>query len=999
MLALRLPHLALRTVPIRPHCPASASAPVSRFVWNPRHFLFRMASTAGHEEPEWTAVKVRSTFIEYFKERGHTFVPSSSVVPLSDPTLLFTNAGMNQYKSIFLGTVDPSSDFAKLKRAVNSQKCIRAGGKHNDLDDVGKDSYHHTFFEMLGNWSFGDYFKKEAIEYSWTLLTKTYGLPADRLYVTYFEGKPDAGLEPDLEAKELWKAQGVPEDHILPGNMKDNFWEMGDQGPCGPCSEVHFDRIGGRNASHLVNEDDPNVIEIWNNVFIQYNREPDRSLKPLPNKHVDTGMGFERLVSILQNKLSNYDTDVFTPLFKTIQELTGAREYTGKFGEEDTDGIDTAYRVVADHVRTLTFAISDGGVPNNVGRGYVVRRVLRRGARYARKYFNVEIGDFFSKIVPTLVEQMGTMFSEIKQKQSDVKEILNEEEVSFAKTLDRGEIMFERFAAHSKESGSKDLSGSDVWRLYDTYGFPVDLTRLMAEERGLNIDDAAVAEAQEKAREASKGEKKAGAELVKLNVHDINAIENMADVPKTDDSPKFKRENIKATLKAIYHDGKFLQSTDEVPSGAQFGVVLDRTNFYAEQGGQEFDTGRILIDGEAEIDVQNVQLYGGYVMHTGYMNYGSLKVGNEVLCEYDEIRRQPIRNNHTGTHILNFALREVLGDEINQRGSLVAPEKLRFDFSHKAGCSDAEMVKIEELCTSYIRQNSEVYAVEVPLATAREIHGVRAVFGETYPDPVRVVSIGVPVEELLEDPKRAEWSSVSVEFCGGTHVKNTTEIKDLVILEESGIAKGIRRIVAVTGTTAHEVQRLGEEWQQKCAQLEAMEYGAEKEAMTKEYQQELNKAEFSAITKTAVRERFAKIVKSNLDQQKAAQKIENKKVLDAINEQFEKNKDSKTLVISVPVSSSSKAVQEAIKTISSKQKDKTVYILGKAEDKIIHGCFVSADAQGKGADAAKWSTSVADIVGGKAGGKGATSLGQGPDIGKVDEAVEAARKYLEGLSL
>lgn len=440
---------------------------------------------------------------------------------------------MNQFKAIFLGTVDRDSDFAKLKRAANSQKCIRAGGKHNDLDDVGKDSYHHTFFEMLGNWSFGDYFKEEAIQLSWQLLTKVYGLQPDRLYVTYFEGKADAGLDPDTEARDFWLAQGVPEDHILTGDMKDNFWEMGDQGPCGPCSEIHYDRIGGRNASHLVNQDDPNVIEIWNNVFIQYNREPDKSLKSLPNKHVDTGMGFERLVSILQNKPSNYDTDVFTPLFARIQEITGAREYQGKFGEEDADGVDTAYRVVADHVRLLTFAISDGGVPNNVGRGYVVRRVLRRGARYARKYFNTDIGSFFSKLVPTLVEQMGDMFPEIKKKQDEVKEILDEEEVSFAKTLDRGESMFEKYAQNCKSSGTKTLAGADVWRLYDTYGFPVDLTRLMCDERGLEIIDKDVAEAQEKAREASKGEKKAGATLVKLDVHDISTLENMPDVPKT----------------------------------------------------------------------------------------------------------------------------------------------------------------------------------------------------------------------------------------------------------------------------------------------------------------------------------------------------------------------------------------------------------------------------------------------------------------------------------
>ena len=721
---------------------------------------------------------------------------------------------------------------------------------------------------MLGNWSFGDYFKKEAISFSWELLTKVYGLESDRLYVTYFEGDKAGGLEPDLEAKEYWKAVGVAEDHILPGNMKDNFWEMGDQGPCGPCSEVHYDRIGGRNAAHLVNMDDPNVLEIWNNVFIQYNRETDRSLQSLPNKHVDTGMGFERLVSVLQNKMSNYDTDCFTPLFARIQEVTGVREYSGKFGEEDADGIDTAYRVVADHVRTLTFAISDGGVPNNVGRGYVVRRVLRRGARYARKYLSTEIGDFFSKIVPTLVEQMGDMFPEIRKKEQDVKEILNEEELSFAKTLDRGENMFEKYAQQCKDQGSKELSGADVWRLYDTYGFPVDLTQLMAEERGLTINDEAVAEAQAKAKEASKGEKKAASGLVKLDVHDLGKLDGMNSVTKTDDSHKFGRDNITASIKAIYHNKQFLDSTKDIPEGEQFGLILDKTNFYAEQGGQEFDTGKILIDGEAELDVQNVQVYAGYVLHTGFMTYGSFKVDDAVICEYDELRRHPLRNNHTGTHILNFALREILGDDINQKGSLVAPEKLRFDFSHKSGISDEDLVKIENKSTAYIRQNSVVYALDVPLSTAQHINGVRAVFGETYPDPVRVVSVGVPVEQLLEDVKNPEWANVSVEFCGGTHVDKTGEIKELVILEESGIAKGIRRIIAVTGQAAHDVQREAEDFTKEIERLEKMSYSAEKDQMCKQTQVQLNQLTISAITKSKLKERFAKIVKVSNSRQK-----------------------------------------------------------------------------------------------------------------------------------
>ena len=798
---------------------------------------------------------------------------------------------------------------------------------------------------MLGNWSFGDYFKKEAIQYSWELLTKVYGLEPDRLYVTYFEGNKAGRLEPDLEARDVWKSVGVADDHILTGNMKDNFWEMGDQGPCGPCSEIHYDRIGGRNAAHLVNQDDPNVLEIWNNVFIEYNREPDRSLRSLPSKHVDTGLGYERLVSVLQNKMSNYDTDVFTPLFKTIQEVTGAREYRGKFGNEDSDGIDTAYRVVADHVRTLVFAISDGAAPNNEGRGYVVRRVLRRGARYARKYFNSDIGSFFSKVVPTLIKQMGDMFPEIKRKESDVIEILNEEEESFAKTLDRGEKQFENYAQQAKQKLSKKLHGADVWRLYDTFGFPVDLTRLMAEERALEIDDAEFEEARLKAKEASKGAKKTAADLVKLDVHDINTLSNMSSVTKTDDSAKFGRGNITSKIQTVYHGKEFLESTKDVKEGEQLGLIVDRTNFYAEQGGQENDTGKIIIDGVAELEVTNVQIYAGYVLHTGFMKYGSLSVGDEVICEYDELRRWPIRNNHTGTHILNFALREVLGDGIDQRGSLVAPEKLRFDFSHKSGVSDSELEKIEDISTKYIRQNCVVYSKDVALATAREIEGVRAIFGEAYPDPVRVVSVGVDVEDLLKNVRDPRWKKVSVEFCGGTHVQKTGDIKDLVIIEESGIAKGIRRIIAVTGEDAHEVQRIAEDFSFRLSQLEKMPHGPVKEQEVKTTSTDLNQLAISAITKSKFRERFNKIVKQQLDEQKAQLKAEAKKAVDAVTEYFAQpaNKDKKTFVAKLSISANAKAVGEVLNYVKSKSKDKSVYLFAADvhEGKVIHGCHVS----------------------------------------------------------
>ncbi|KAK8181702.1 tRNA synthetases class II (A)-domain-containing protein [Phyllosticta capitalensis] len=957
-------------------------------------------ASAADQHPTWSASKVRSTFLDYFKQNGHTFVPSSSVVPLSDPTLLFTNAGMNQYKSIFLGTVDPNSDFATLKRAVNSQKCIRAGGKHNDLDDVGKDSYHHTFFEMLGNWSFGDYFKKEAIQYSWELLTKVYGLEPDRLYVTYFEGDEKLGLEPDTEARDYWKAVGVADDHLLTGNAKDNFWEMGDQGPCGPCSEIHYDRIGGRNAASLVNQDDPNVLEIWNNVFIQYNREPDRSLRSLPQKHVDTGMGFERLVSVLQNKMSNYDTDVFTPLFKTIQDITGVREYRGKFGDEDPDGIDTAYRVVADHVRLLTFAISDGAIPDAVGRGYVVRRVLRRGARYARKYLNTDIGDFFSKIVPTLVAQVGDMFPEIKKKENDVKEILDEEEKAFAKSLDRGEVVFDKYAKQAEAAGTKKLSGADVWRLYDTYGFPEDLTLIMAEERGLTIDDAEVREAQAKAKEASKGAKKAGANLVKLDVHAIGNLQEMKVAPTQDDY-KYGRDDITAHVKAIFHpEKKFIKSTSEVAEGEQIGLILDKTNFYAEQGGQEYDTGKIMIEGssEAAFDVQNVQVSNGYVFHTGYLSYGTISVDDEVLCEYDELRRHPIRNNHTGTHVLNYALREVLGWEIDQKGSLVAPEKLRFDFSHKSGLSEQQVEKIEAISNAYIRDNRSVYIEPLALADAYKIRGVRAIFGEKYPDPVRVVSIGVSVSDIMKDPDNAEWEKLSIEFCGGTHVASTGEIKELVVLEEGGIAKGIRRIIAVTGQGAYDVQRVANEFSDEVTSLEKMPFSSDKETTAKNIQTRLNELTIPLLEKEKLRRRVAAVSKGILDEQKKLSKAENQKVLDAVKSHFESNKETKFCVLRLEYSQhTSKAITEAIKYVSTKEKDKAVYLVAgdEKEGKVAHGCYVGEHFESQGASAAEWAKAVSAIIGGKAGGKGKTAVGQGTNPEKVDDGVEEARKYLE----
>jgi len=717
-----------------------------------------------------TSKQIRQMFISYFNEQAHTFVPSSSVVPHDDPTLLFTNAGMNQFKPIFQGTVDPGSDMGKLIRAANSQKCIRAGGKHNDLDDVGKDTYHHTFFEMLGNWSFGDFFKKEAIFFAWDLLTRVFKLPKDRLYVTYFGGDEQYNLEPDTEARDIWIHTGVPAHRVLPFGMRDNFWEMGEYGPCGPCSEIHFDRIGGRDVPELVNMDDPDVLEIWNVVFMQFNKETNGELKPLPKQNVDTGMGLERIVSVIQGKMSNYDTDMFTPYFDAIHKATGVRPYSGKVGSEDVDGVDMAYRVVADHIRTLTIAITDGGKPDATGRGYVVRRILRRGVRFCTEKLNAKPG-MFASLVMTVVESLGEAFPELKKDPQMVIDIINEEEKQFLKTLSRGKRLFERTV---RNLDSSVIPGDVAWRLYDTYGFPIDLTQLMAEERKLTIDMQAYEEAKRRAQEIARGAGSGVDDSINLDVHAISELKSKGlpptnDLPKynysADDNGKYSFQSCEATVVSLRYNKGFVQ---EVCSGQQVGVLLDQTCFYAEQGGQIFDEGFItkMGDEDTEFAVRDVQVRGGYVLHIGTVE-GCLKVGDRVLCTIDGDRRSSVMKNHTGTHALNFALRKYLG-EADQRGSLVAPDRLRFDFTSKAAMTNNQIQQSEETILEIIRANNPVFAKECPLSLAKEVQGLRAVFDEVYPDPVRVLTIGVPIEQLLEDPTGPWAIKNSVEFCGGT---------------------------------------------------------------------------------------------------------------------------------------------------------------------------------------------------------------------------------------
>lgn len=667
-------------------------------------------------------------------------------------------------------------------------RCIRAGGKHNDLDDVGKDVYHHTFFEMLGNWSFGDYFKKEVTAWAWQFLTEVLELPKDRLYVTYFGGNEAAGLEPDYECKQFWIDLGVKAEHVLPGSMKDNFWEMGETGPCGPCSELHYDRIGNRSVPELVNQDDPDVLEIWNLVFIQYNRESDGSLKQLPRKHIDCGCGFERLVSVIQDKRSNYDTDLFVPIFNAIQKGTGAPLYQGRVGSDDADGIDMAYRVLADHARTLTIALSDGGYPDNTGRGYVLRRILRRAVRYATEKLNGKPG-FFASLVYTVVDLLGDAFPEVKKDPQHVIDIINEEEQQFLKTLNRGRNLLNRTIV--KLGASKEIPGDVAWRLYDTYGFPVDLTVLMAEEKGLTIDMNGYEKAKEKSYILSQGKAGGQADVINLDVHSISELQAKG-VPATNDSFKYKYvstadkdteykfETCTGSIVAIVNNEKKL--VDEVHSGEHCGLILDQTNYYAESGGQIYDQGVLtkINEDENEFIVERVYNRGGYILHVGVVE-GTLCVGDKLNVQFDVVRRRLTMNNHSATHLLNHCLLSVIGNDTDQKGSLVVPEKLRFDFSYKSGLSIEQVANVERKAQNVVNNNCKIYAKESRLADAKKIRGLRSVFDEVYPDPVRVIAFGVSVDELEQNPEGQAGEQTSVEFCGGTHLQQSGHIGEFVI--------------------------------------------------------------------------------------------------------------------------------------------------------------------------------------------------------------------------
>ena len=701
-----------------------------------------------------TSKEIRQKFLDFFASKGHTVVPSAPMVVKNDPTLMFTNAGMNQFKDIFLG-----NSKSKFPRATDSQKCLRVSGKHNDLEEVGHDTYHHTMFEMLGNWSFGDYFKTEAIDWAWELLTEVYGIDKNILYATVFEGSKEDGTSLDTEAREAW-LKHMSADHIILGNKHDNFWEMGETGPCGPCSEIHIDirtaeeKASGISGAELVNKGDPHVIEIWNIVFMQYMRMADGHLENLPAKNIDTGMGFERLCAVLQGKNSNYDSDVFTGMLSKIGELSGHR-----YGESAE--IDVAMRVIADHIRAISFSIADGQLPSNVKAGYVIRRILRRAVRYGYTFLGVN-EPFLCRLVPQLIDDMGEAYPELPKQQKLIESVIREEENAFLRTLDRGIKLLEDCMEAASES--RIISGVDAFKLYDTYGFPIDLTELIATEKGFSVDipafEAELSKQKERARNATANEFGDWTEYAQGESEFVGY-----------DSLSVSGATLLRQRTVVQKNKTMLQ------------LVFDRTPFYGEMGGEVGDTGYICSAEGERIAILNTIKENGLTVHIAE------KLPSDPASRFelsvDAARRQRIANNHSCTHLLDTALREVVGTHVEQKGSYVSDKSLRFDFSHFEKLTDEQIAAVEKRVNELVRANLPLE--EKRDATMDEAHsmGAIALFGEKYGDRVRVVKFGP-----------------SVELCGGCHTSATGNIGYFKILSESAIAAGVRRIEAVTGEAA-----------------------------------------------------------------------------------------------------------------------------------------------------------------------------------------------------
>ncbi|RBN50483.1 alanine--tRNA ligase [Flavobacterium psychrolimnae] len=700
---------------------------------------------------------VRKQFLDFFASKGHLIVPSAPIVLKDDPTLMFNNSGMAQFKEYFLGNGTPKST-----RIADTQKCLRVSGKHNDLEDVGFDTYHHTMFEMLGNWSFGDYFKKEAINWAWELLTEVYKIPKENLYVSVFEGNRDENVPFDQEAWDIWK-ELIDEDRIILGNKKDNFWEMGDQGPCGPCSEIHVDIRSAEekalvSGKSLVNNDHPQVVEIWNNVFMEFNRKADGSLEKLPAKHVDTGMGFERLCMALQGKTSNYDTDVFTPLIEKVEQITGLKYTSNEVLNisEEQNKTNIAIRVIVDHVRAVAFAIADGQLPSNTGAGYVIRRILRRAIRYGFTFLNTK-EPFINQLVAVLANQMGEFFPEIKSQQQLVTNVIREEEASFLRTLDQGLQLLENVVAETKGS---TVSGTKAFELYDTFGFPIDLTALILREKGFELDEAgfnaAMQEQKNRSRAASEVSTEDWSVLIPGNVETFVGYDQ-------------SESNVKITR---------IRKVDSKKDGVLYQIVLDNTPFYPEGGGQVGDKG-MLVSANETIEIIDTKKENNLILHFTKQLPENVNAG--FVAKVNQDLRSLSSRNHSATHLMHQALRSILGTHVEQKGSLVNPNYLRFDFSHFAKMTETELQQVEDFVNARIQEQLPlIERRNIPFAQAVE-EGAMALFGEKYGDEVRAIKFGE-----------------SMELCGGIHVKNTAEIWHFKIVSEGAVAAGIRRIEAIT---------------------------------------------------------------------------------------------------------------------------------------------------------------------------------------------------------
>ncbi len=932
-----------------------------------------------------SAAAIRQSFLDFFHDRAaHTIVPSAPVVPHDDPTLLFTNAGMNQFKDVFLGTGTRS-----YSRAVDTQKCIRAGGKHNDLEDVGRDTYHHTFFEMLGNWSFGDYFKAEAISWAWEFLTQVCGLPKDRLYVTVFAGDAEDGLGADEEAAELWRSHtDIDPTHISRWDRKDNFWEMGATGPCGPCSEIHYDSTPDGTGGDLVNRDHPDVIEIWNLVFIQFNRRDDGSLVELPARHIDTGMGLERIVRVMQGARSNYDTDLWTPIFSAISAQTGARPYEGVLD----DPIDVAYRVIADHVRCLTVAISDGAEPGPDGRGYVLRRILRRGVRMARQSLGAE-KPLLCDLVPAVVGVLGQAFPDLEASQSHVTSIIRAEEEAFLRTLDRGLELFAQAAEEARQAGGR-ISGEQAFQLHDTFGFPIDLTAQMAEEQQLKLDRDGYESAMDQARARSKGEGSEADLVSTLPPEAIGALEQLGARP-TDDSPKYHASMCMGHVKGLWNGHALVEHAVE---GERIAVILDRTTFYGEQGGQVGDTGRLVTEadgstrGESIFAVEDTRRSGGWVLHIGHLTEGSLRLGDPVATRIDTGRRASVEASHTATHALNRSLREILGEGADQRGSLVAPDRLRFDYAARSAPTREQIAAVEDGVRSDMREDRSVDAAELPLDVAERITGVRAIFGERYPDPVRVVCIGAAVTDLAGDPERAEWATCATEFCGGTHLASTAHIGEFIILQEQGLAAGIRRLTAATGGEAAEIRTRGEDFIADIGEAE-----------------QCDEAEIPAALDTLTR-RLAELelgyvhrreVDSRLDALRAIAKSARKAAAGAARDTAIEDarslaaSSSSNVVVGEVRASDRDSLLAGMDTLRGALPESACLLACRPEDsgKVIIAARVPEAMMAQGLKAGDWVRVAAQACGGGGGGRPDAAQAGGKEPKKLPEALAAAAEH------